>query len=114
MRAIEEVQPDEAAILLANLMRLSQTAAVVRDSPPIAATLPAPRGPPRLAAHPPRLVPRGSPRPPTLPPTPHHLPPPHPPDASPRGGAPSEKTNFLRAARCPVRGVAGHSERNCI
>src|SRR5688500_5418562 len=41
MRAIEEVQPDEAAILLANLMRLSQTAAVVRDSPPIAATLPA-------------------------------------------------------------------------
>jgi hypothetical protein len=41
MRAIEETAPEEAAILLANLMRLSQTAAVVRDSPPIASSMPA-------------------------------------------------------------------------
>ncbi len=40
MRAVEATSPEDAAVLLANLIRLSQTAAVVRDSPPIASSLP--------------------------------------------------------------------------
>jgi hypothetical protein len=37
---IEECSPDEAALLHANLARLANTAAVIRDSPPIASSLP--------------------------------------------------------------------------
>ncbi len=40
LRAIAEINPDEVALLRANLARLASTAAVIRDSPPIASSLP--------------------------------------------------------------------------
>lgn len=40
MRAVEEQSEEEAATLRANLQRLSNTALVIRDSPPIATSLP--------------------------------------------------------------------------
>jgi hypothetical protein len=40
LSTIEECSPDEAALLHANLARLANTAAVIRDSPPIASSLP--------------------------------------------------------------------------
>lgn len=40
LRVVEEVNPGEAALIRANLTRLTNTAAVIRDSPPIAASLP--------------------------------------------------------------------------
>jgi hypothetical protein len=40
LRVVEDCNPDDAALLHANLARLASTAAVIRDSPPIASSLP--------------------------------------------------------------------------